>query len=161
LLAVLTRFVIQDVVQTLPLAALGRRPFKPSRLPVRPENQYRVQLVVLPVLGLGEWLVMGGVAYGLLRMCGSRLDLARVLDVVGAGMLIPMPGLWLCDVALIASDRFRLPELAFVNPPAQAWETALFALGFRTVLDVPWRHALLAAGAASVTYVVPSSQLLR
>jgi hypothetical protein len=30
-------------------------------------------------------------------------------------MLIPMPPLWLADAALIAADRFRMPELGFVN----------------------------------------------
>lgn len=32
-------------------------------------------------------------------------------------MLIPMPTLWLADAELIAADRFRMPELGFVNVP--------------------------------------------
>jgi hypothetical protein len=39
-------------------------------------------------------------------------------------MLIPMPPLWLADAALIAADRFRMPELGFVNVPVQVCETA-------------------------------------
>ncbi len=84
---------------------------------------------------------MGGTAHGLLRLTGERSDLSRVLDVIGVGMLIPMPPLWLCDMALIAADRFRFPELAIVNPTVQLWETALFSIGLRTVLGVPWRRA--------------------
>ncbi len=53
LAAVVTRFTVQDLVQTLPLALLGRPPFTPGRLPVRPEHHYRAQLVFLPVFGMG------------------------------------------------------------------------------------------------------------
>lgn len=53
------------------------------------------------------------------------------MDVIGVGMLIPMPPLWLSDAALIAADRFRMPELAFVNVPVQLWETTLFGIGLR------------------------------
>ena len=159
--AAVTRFTVQDVVETLPLALLGRRPFIPAKLPVRPERYYRAQLVFLPVFGIGLWLAMGGTAHGLLRLTGERSDLSRVLDVIGVGMLIPMPPLWLCDAALIAADRFRLPELAFVNPVVQLWETALFGIGLRTVLGVPWRRAMPAGLAASVVYVMGASRFLR
>jgi hypothetical protein len=103
--AVVTRFTVQDLVQTLPLALLGRRPFIPARLPIRPEHHYRAQLAFLPVFGMGQWLLMGATVHGLLRLTGERSDLSRVLDVIGVGMLIPMPALWLCDAALIAADR--------------------------------------------------------
>ena len=53
LVAVVTRFTVQDLVQTLPPALLGRRPFIPAKLPVRPEHHYRAQLVFLPVVGMG------------------------------------------------------------------------------------------------------------
>jgi Yip1 domain len=161
LVAVVTRFTVQDLVQTLPLALLGRRPFIPAKLPVRPEHHYRAQLVFLPVAGMGLWLLMGGTAHGLLRLTGERSDLGRVLDVVGVAMVIPMPPLWVCDMALIAANRFRLPELAFVNPAVQAWETALFGIGLHTALGVPWRHAMPAGLAASVVYVLGASRFLR
>lgn len=161
LVAVVTRFTVQDLVETLPLALLGRRPFIPAKLPVRPEHHYRAQLVFLPVFGIGQWLLMGGTAHGLLRLTGERPDLSRVLDVIGVGMLVPMPPLWLCDMALIAADRFRLPELAIVNPTVQLWETALFGIGFRTVLGVSWPRAMSAGLAASVVYVLGASRFLR
>ncbi len=161
MVAVVTRFTVQDLVQTLPLALLGRQPFVPAKLPIRPERHYRAQLVFLPVFGMGQWLLMGVTAHGLLRLAGERSDLSRVLDVIGTGMLIPMPPLWLCDTALIAADRFRLPELAIVNPTIQLWETALFGVGLRTVLGVRWRPALSAGLAASVVYVLGASRFLR
>jgi Yip1 domain len=155
--AVVARFTVQDVVQTLPLALLSRGPFIPAKLPVRPEHHYRAQIAFLPVVGMGQWLLMGATAHGLLRLTGQRSDLSRVLDVIGVGMLIPVPPLWLCDVALIAADRFRLPELAVVNPTVQLWETALFGIGLRTALGVPWRRAMPAGLAASVVYVLGAS----
>jgi hypothetical protein len=161
LVAVVTRFAVQDLVETLPLALLGRRPFMPAKLPIRPEHYYRVQLVFLPVFGVGSWLRMGGAAHGLLRLAGERSDLSRVLDVIGTGMLIPMPPLWLCDMALIAADRFRLPELAFVNPKVQLWEAGLFGIGLHTVLGIPWRRAMLAGLAASAVYVLRASSFVR
>jgi len=161
LVAVVTRFAVQDLVEMLPLALLGRRPFMPAKLPIRPEHHYRAQLVFLPVFGVGSWLLMGGAAHGLLRLAGERSDLRRVLDVIGTGMLIPMPPLWLCDMAPIAADRFRLPELAFVNPTVQLWETGLFGIGLRTVLGVSWRRAMLAGLAASAVYVFGASSFVR
>jgi hypothetical protein len=161
LVAVVTRFTVQDLAQTLPLAVLGRRPFLPARLPDRPEHHYRAQLVVLPVFGIGQWLLMGATAHGPLRLTGQRSDVGRVLDVIGVAMLIPMPPLWLCDVALIAADRFGLPELAVVNPTVQLWETALSSIGLRTVLGVSWRRAMPSALAASVVYVLGASRFLR
>jgi hypothetical protein len=161
MVAVVTRFTVQDLVETLPLALLGRRPFISAKLPIRPERYYRAQLVFLPVFGMGQWLLMGSAVHGLLRLTGGRSDLSRVLDVLGVGMLIPMPPLWVCDAALIAADRFRLPELAFVNPTVQLWETALFGIGLHTVLGVSWRRAMLAGAAASVIYVLGASRFLR
>jgi len=161
LVAVVTRFTVQDLVQTLPLALLGRRPFMPSKLPIRPEHHYRAQLVFLPVFGMVQWLLMGATAHGVLRLTGERSDLGRVLDVIGVGMLVPMPPLWLCDAALIATDRFRLPELAVVNPTVQLCETALFGIGMRTMLGVSWPRAISAGISASVVYVLGASRFLR
>jgi hypothetical protein len=161
LTAVLVRFAVQDLVQTLPLALLRRRPFMPARVPIRPEDHYRAQLFFLPAFGIGEWLLMSGAAHGLLRLTGQAWDVRRVMDVIGVGMLIPMPPLWLADAALIAANRFRMPALAFVNAPVQVWETALFAVGLHTALDVPWRRAVLAGVAASTVYVLGTSRLVR
>jgi hypothetical protein len=116
--AVVTRVKVRHLVQTLPLALLGRRPFIPARLPIAPEHHYRAQLAFLPAFGKRQWLLMGGTVHGLLRLAGEQSDLSRVLDVIGTGMLIPCRPLWLCDATLIAADRFRLPELAVVNPPS-------------------------------------------
>jgi len=48
-----------------------------------------------------------------------------------------------------------------VNPAVQLWETALFGIGLRAVLGVPWRRAMPAGLAASVVYVLGASRFLR
>jgi hypothetical protein len=92
--AVLTRFLITDLIETLPQALLGRRTFTPTRLPIQLQHHYQAQLLLLPAFGVGASLLMGGAAHGLLRLVGHHADLDRVLDVVSLGMLIPMPPLW-------------------------------------------------------------------
>ena len=67
-------------------------------------------------------------------------------------MLIPMPPLWLADAALIAADRFRMPELGFVNVPVQVCGTARLGIGLHTALDLPMRR-MRAFLAACVVYV--------
>lgn len=161
LAAVLTRFVVQDLVATLPLALLGRRPFMPAKVPIRSEHHYRAQLVFLPLFGLGEWLLMGGAAHASLRLTGHPSDARRVLDVIGVGMLIPMPPLWLGDAALIAADRFGMPALGFINVPVQLWETTLFGIGLHEALGASWRRAALAGSVASTVYVLGASRLVR
>jgi hypothetical protein len=54
-----------------------------------------------------------------------------------------------------------MPALAFVNVPVQLWETALFAIGLPTALEVPWRPAGLVGVAASAVYVLGASRLVR
>jgi hypothetical protein len=159
--AVLTRFVVTDLIETLPQALLGRRPFTPTRLPIPPQRHYRTQLLYLPAFGVGAWLLMGGAAHGLLRLAGHHAELGRVLDVVGLGMLVPMPPLWAADMAMLATNTFRLPGPAVTHALVQLWETALFAVGLHTVLGVPWALAVLAGVAASGIYVLLGARLVR
>jgi hypothetical protein len=140
---------VTDLIETLPQALLGRRPFTPTNLPIPPQRYYHAQLVYLRAFGVGVWLLMGGGAHGLLRLSGHDADLRRVLDVVGVGMLVPMPPLWAADVLMLATNTFRLPGLAITHAVVQLWETALFAVGLHTVLRVPWALAVLAGAAAS------------
>lgn len=159
--AVLIRFLVTDVVETVPLALLGRLPFRSSRLPVAPARHYRAQAVVLPLLGPLLWLLMGSAGHLALRVAGRKSRLDRVLNVVGLGMLVPMPLLWAADVGLIAVDRFRLPELAVTHPAVELWETALFAVGLHETLDVPPRPAAAVGLGMGALYVAVVSPVIR
>jgi hypothetical protein len=159
--AVLIRFTVTDALETLPLALLGRLPFRPTRLPVPAERHYPVQSVLLPAYGLAVWLLMGSAGHLTLRLAGRTSRLDAVLNVVGLGMLVPMPPLWAADVALVAADRFRLPELGVTHLVAELWEVALFAVGLREVLDVPARPALVLGLGLGGVYVAAVSPVLR
>lgn len=139
----------------------GSAPLHPTRLPVPPQSHYRAQLLFLPAFGVGAWLLMGGAAHGLLRLLGHDSDLRRVLDVVGMGMLIPMPPLWASDALMIATNTFRLPGPAITHAVVQLWETALFGVGLHTVLRVPWAPAVLVGSAVSGLYVLLGSNMVR
>ena len=159
--AVLTRFVATDLIETLPQALMGREPFRPTRLPIAPRSHYRGQAVFLPVFGLAQWLLMGGLAHGLLRLSGQRSEISRVLDVIGLGMLIPMPALWISDTLMLATNRYRLPGLAVSHSAVQLWETAVFSIGLHAAQEVPWRPAVIAGTTASAVYVLGGAKLVR
>lgn len=159
--AVLTRFVATDLIETLPQALLGRRPFVATRLPIPPERHLRAQAVFLPAFGFAQWLLMAGVAHTVLRLTGHRTELPRVLDVIGVGMLIPMPALWISDTLMLATDTYRLPGLAVTHSAAQLWETVMFTSGLHAAQETPWRPALLAGAAASALYVAGGATLIR
>jgi hypothetical protein len=161
LAAVLTRSLVTDLVETLPQALLRRRPFTPTRLPLPPERHYPAQLVLLPAFGVALWALMGTATHARLRLFGQDSDLSRVLDVVGVGMLIPMPPLWVSDAVMIATDRFALPGPAITHTVVQLWETALFATGLRTLLGLRWTPAVLVSLGTSGVYVPDASRVVR
>ena len=159
--AVLTRFVVTDLLETVPQAMLGRRPFTPTKLPITPERHYRVQALYLPAVGVAQWALMGCVAQGVLRLSGERSELARVLDAIGVGMLIPMPALWASDTLMLATDTYRLPGLAVTHSLVQLWEAGLFSVGLHAALGVPWRPAVMAGAAAGAVYVPGGARFIR
>lgn len=159
--AVLARFVVTDLLETIPRAVQGQAPFHPTSLPIPPERHYRAQSLYLPAFGLAQWLLMGGVAHGLLRVAGQQSSLPRVLDVIGAGMLLPMPALWASDVLMLATGTYRLPGLAVTHVAVQVWEGAVFTIGLHVALDAPWPSAAVAGGAASLAYVPGGAKLIR
>lgn len=159
--AVLTRFVVTDLVETIPQAVQGRVPFYPTKLSIPPEHHYQAQSLYLPVFGVAQWLIMGGVAHGLLRLTGQRTQFSRVLDVIGTGMLLPMPALWVSDSLMLATGKYRLPGLAIAHAAVQMWEATVFTIGLHVALNVAWPSAALAGGVASVAYVPGGARFIR
>ena len=108
LLAVLIRFILTAFLVTLPLYLLGREPFTPSSLTfLATKNYYMAQVFFLPIFGVTTWLLMSAFAHVMLRLAGKESNFDQVLNIVGIGMLIPMPVTWVWDVTMIALHLYR------------------------------------------------------
>jgi Yip1 domain len=152
--AVLIRFVTTALIEPFTLYLLGRKPFAPSYLTfLSTKDYYRAEVFFLPLFGLTLWLLMSALAHVLLRVAGKGSDMDRILNIVGLGMLIPMPVLWACDVAMIALNIFTLPWSAIIHATVQVWEAGLQALGFRRLLGLRILPAILLALLINALYI--------
>ncbi len=166
--AVTTRFVITSLTETVPLNALGRTPFAPSRLPfLSTRRYYAAQRFFLPVYGVAMWLAMGALGYGVLRRTGRKGRKGRqarfdeVLNIVGTGMLIPMPALWLWDWIMIATNRYRVLPMAISHASVELWEALLFAVGFHRTLGLRKAPAVGLGVTLGALYSAVSALLIR
>lgn len=146
--AVLFRFVGTGLT-TMPLALLlGRKPFAPPMLAFLHSESYGLaQILILPVFGLAAWLLMGASAHLVLSLAAGKRDCARVLNIVAAGMLAPLPVIWLWDWAMLALDCYRLLPMALSHALFQVWEAGVQAMGLRRAFGLcPLTAIGLAAG---------------
>ena len=131
---------------------LGRKPFEPSYLTFLPtERYYAAQVFFLPLFGLAVWLLMSGVVHVVLRLAAHESDFDQVLNIVGMGMLVPMPVVWLWDWSMILSNSFQMAVMAVSHSIFQLWEAWVEAIGLRRVLGL---RALPAAGLALLANVL-------
>ena len=162
LAAVTVRFGITSLTTVELLRRKRRSPFWRSYLPFLPaERYYAAERFFLPAFGLGAWLAMGGLAHGVLHRSGKPASFARVLNLVGMGMLIPMPPLWIWDWSMIALDRDHLPEMAVSHTVVEAWEAAIFAVGFHRVMGLPWGRALALGHGLGGLYIALANPVVR
>jgi hypothetical protein len=154
LLAVLIRFVTTALIELVPLFLLGREPFAPSYLTfLSTKDYYQAEIFFLPLFGVALWLLMSGLAHVLLRVAAKGSDMDRILNIVGLGMLIPMPVLWACDIVMIALNIFVLPWSAISHATVQVWEASLEALGFRRLLRLRILPAIALALVINALYI--------
>ena len=154
LLAVLIRFVMTALIELFPLYLLGRQPFAPSYLTfLSTKDYYQAEIFFLPLFGVALWLFMSGLAHVLLRIAGKGSDMDRILNIVGLGMLIPMPVLWACDIIMIALNIFVLPWSAISHATVQVWEASLEALGFWRLLRLRILPAIALALVINALYI--------
>jgi len=154
-LAVLIRFVVTSLTTTLALYLLGREPFYPSFLTFLPTGSYYAVLVfTFPLFGVVTWLLMGAVAYLILRLSRRESDFDQVLNVIGMGMLIPMPVMWLWDWTMIGLDAYKLPTMAVSHAVVQMWETGVEAVGLKRVLGLKVSLAIGVAVVINLVYVL-------
>lgn len=160
--AVTTRFVVTSLTETVPLHALRRVPFASSRLPfLSTRHYYAAQRFFLPAYGLATWLMMSSLAYGLLRWTGRQARFDEILNIVGMGMLTPMPVLWPWDWIMIATNRYRMLPMAISHALVELWEAILFAVGFHRVLGLRKAPALALGMTLGTFYSTLSAIVIR
>jgi Yip1 domain len=162
LLAVLTRFIPTSLIVTLPLFLLGREPFTPSSLTFLTTNNYYIaQVFFLPIFGLTIWLLMSAFAYVVMRLAGKGSDFDQVLNIVGVGMLIPIPVVWAWDVTMIALNLYQLPVMAVSHALFQLWEASIEAVGFVRLLRLGIVPAIGVALVINALYIALAMIFIR
>ena len=153
--AVLVRFVLTSLSVALPLALLRRTPFQPSYLSFIPgESYYLVLVFAFPLFGVVTWLLMSGCAHLLLRLSSHQTDFDQVANIVGMSMLIPIPIVLAWDLVMILAGTYQLATMASSHSLFQVWETVLGIVGFKRVLDLGTRPAILIAIVINLVYVL-------
>ena len=160
--AVLIRFVVTSLTTTLALYLLGRVPFTPSRLTfLANENYYAAEILFFPIWGLTIWLLMSGIVYIVLSLTGKVSDFDQILNIVGMGMLIPMPVVWLWDWTMIALNGYQMTVMAVTHSIFALWIVILYSIGFKRILGL---RILLAIGLSltiSVVYISLATIFIR
>jgi hypothetical protein len=160
--AVLIRFVVTSLTTTLALHLLGGLPFAPSRLTFLPmEDYYRAQILFLPLWGLGIWLLMASMAHIFIRLAGKRSSFDQVLNVIGMGMLVPMPAVWLFDWTAIGFSFYTMMPMAISHSASRLWEVGIEATGLNKVLGLRLPIAVTVAMVINVVYVLLAMALIR
>ena len=63
-------------------------------------------MFILPLWGLAIWILMASIAYLGLRLTSAKSDYDKILNIIGMGMLVPMPLLWIWDWTAIAANIY-------------------------------------------------------
>lgn len=157
--AVVIRFVVTSLTTTLTLYLLGRVPFVPSRLTfLATENYYAAEIFFLPMFVLALWLLGSAIVHLILRLDGKISDYDQILNIVGMGMLIPMPVVWLWDWTMIALDWYQMTVMAVSHSAFALWGVILYSIGFKKILEL---RILLAIGLAlAITFVYISLAMI-
>ncbi len=153
--AVLVRFILTSLFVALPLALLRHTPFQPSYLAFIPEESYYLVLIfAFPLFGVATWLLMSGCAHLLLRFSAHHTDFDQVANIVGMSMLIPVPIILAWDLIMILAGAYQLTTMAPSHSLFQVWETILGIVGFKRVLGLGTRPAVLVAITINLIYVL-------
>ncbi len=97
----------------------------------------------------------------MLCLVGRDSDFDLVLNIIGIGMLIPIPVLLAWDIAMIAFNLFILPITALSHSIFQLWETGLEAIGFIKILQLNVVPAVCLALIINTIYVAFAATFIR
>ena len=146
--AVLIRFIITSFTTILALHLLDREPFTPPNLTfLTTDNYYAAETAFLPVFGLAMWLLGSAVVHVILRLVGKQSDFDQILNIIGLGMLIPMPIVWLWDWTMIALNWYQMTVMAVSHSLFALWGVVVHSIGFKRILGL---QALTSIGLALV-----------
>jgi hypothetical protein len=162
LLAVSTRFVLTSLTTIFALRELGVRPFAPPSLTfLNAADYYSAELWFLPVFGLAIWQLMSAIAGSLLALSGQQVSFAKMLNLIGIGMLIPMPAVWAWDWTMIALGSYTVRVMALSHLLFQLWETCLQTVGLRVLFGTKLWVAAAIALLANSAYVLLAMLIVR
>jgi len=146
--AVLIHFIITSFTTILALHLLDREPFTPPNLTfLTTDNYYAAETAFLPVFGLAMWLLGSAVVHVILRLVGKQSDFDQILNIIGLGMLIPMPIVWLWDWTMIALNWYQMTVMAVSHSLFALWGVVVHSIGFKRILGL---QALTSIGLALV-----------
>jgi len=153
--AVLIRFIITSLTTTLALYLLKRLPFSQSNLTfLSIEDYYLAEIFFLPLWGLGIWILMSSIAHLALRITHKQSNFDIILNIIGMGMLIPMPLLWLFDWIIIGLNLFTIIIAAVSHTIFQIWEASIQAIGFRKIFGLSTLGAVVLAIIINAIYIL-------
>jgi hypothetical protein len=72
----------------------------------------------------------------ILRLSRRASDFDKILNIIGFGMLIPMPVLWIWDQAMIAMNSYQMTVMATIHTIFQVWEILIESLGLTKILGI-------------------------
>ena len=160
--AILIRFVVTSLTTTLALYLLDHLPFWPSYLTFLPtENYYAALIFFFPMFGLAAWLLMSAIAHIVLRLTGKASDFDMILNIVGMGMLVPMPFVWLWDWTMIALNSYQVATMAPSHAIAQLWEAIVESVGFKVALGLRTSFAVVLALTINCVYILLGAMFAR
>jgi len=161
--AILLRFVITALTSILALRILNRTPFYPSSLTFLATDQYyTAEIFFLPLFGLACWLLAGALVHLILRGMGKESDFDWILNVIGFGLLIPMPVTWLVDWVSIALDIYGRGITPLIHSLISLWEIALITVGLAKMEEArSWVYILLAALVKIGVYIPLAALFIR
>jgi len=162
LLAVLIRFIGTSLTTIQVLFLLRRMPFVASNLTfLAIESYYSAEIIFLPIFGITIWLLMSAVVYVVLRLIGKVSNFDQILNIVGMGMLTPMPAVWLWDWVMIALNSYQLMTMAVSHAIFQLWETIIESVGFKLILEIKTSLAIGMSLLANIVFALLAMIFIR
>jgi hypothetical protein len=163
LLAVLTRFAGGSLLG-IPLLLLlpGRRPFeRPYLTFLSEETYYTTQIFISPLFGVAIWLLMSSIAHLILRLSRKASDFDKILNIIGFGMLVPMPVVWIWDQAMIATNSFQMTVMATSHIIFQVWEILIESIGLTKILGIKISLSICLAVFSDIVFILGAMLFMR